>query len=103
MIAASLTKIGRKASRDAWAVRHVAAWTRPSHAEAPIVRIVEALAEYADRHAARYGSDISDDGVLGAGWRSIGDGVIKLLNGETGGLDCGTVDALIRDMGAFTE
>lgn len=48
-------------------------------------------------HRARYESPIGDDGVLGPEWRDIGLGIRGLLNGETGRLDCGTLDAFILD------
>jgi len=51
---------------------------------------------YADRHQARYHSGIGADGVLGDEWAALGHAILGLLNGETGRLDCGTLDALIR-------
>lgn len=53
---------------------------------------------YADNHFERFDSKIGDGDILGEPWARIGVSIIQLLNGETGGLDCGTVDALIRDV-----
>ncbi len=53
---------------------------------------------YAEAHRKRYGSGIGEDGVLGDHWERIGLELIGLLNGETGGLDCGSIDGNIREM-----
>lgn len=88
-----------------WQDRHDAAikvGTRPLFVErnpfeTQIVRMLDAWKEYAADHKARYESPIGDDGVLGAYWESIGDALRGLLNGETGRLDCGTLDGFILD------
>jgi hypothetical protein len=115
MIAEMLADVKDKSFRDnSWGGRHVQAWRvaldserhglRPtSTAAVAVVRGVEALALYADAHAERFDSDISEDHVLGPAWRAWGDALLTLLNGETGALDCGTVDGLIRRMGACSE
>jgi hypothetical protein len=59
----------------------------------------QALEEYAFCHLTTYGSPIGDDGVLGKEWEHIARAVIGLLNGDCGRLDCGTIDAAIRDLG----
>lgn len=64
--------------------------------ERAIVYMLKGWAEYADAHAKRYDSAIGDDGVLGDPWETIGQSIIDLLNGETGRLDCGTLDGVIR-------
>jgi hypothetical protein len=86
-----------------WARRHVAAWHSPNATEGPIVHLVTAVASYADSYAERYGSLIGEDYVLGGGgagdgWASILRGIRVLLNGETGRLDCGTVDSMLVRM-----
>lgn len=53
--------------------------------------------EYADAYAARYGDAVGDDAVLGDAWQRIGDGLRALLDGEVGGLDCGSIDANVLD------
>lgn len=40
---------------------------------------------------------IGEDYVLGPEWATIGRALLALLNGETGRLDCGTLDGIIRD------
>lgn len=92
----SLWQTGDKAfAENAWGRRHVRAW-----GSEPIARMVEAAATYADDYRKRYGVLIGDDGVLGQAWLTVVKGICGLLNGECGGLDCGTVDALLRDMAA---
>jgi hypothetical protein len=76
--------------------RHAAAWEAPQGFERPVVQIVRSLAEYAAEHAARYESPIGEDGVMGDCWADIARGAIRLLNGETGNLDCGSVESGIR-------
>ena len=46
-------------------------------------------------HKARFESAIGEDYVLGPQWQAIGEGLRGLLNGETGRLDCGTLDGFI--------
>jgi hypothetical protein len=53
---------------------------------------------YADAHAERFESSIGDDYVLGPIWERMGRTIGELLNGETGRLDCGTIDGMIRDV-----
>lgn len=65
--------------------------------ERAIVLIASGLAEYAGSHFARYDSTIGEDGVLGEEWREIARGLLGLLNGECGRLDCGSVDSFIRE------
>jgi hypothetical protein len=78
---------------------HLKAWAVPWHdQEGSIVRLVEALASYADAHAARFEFTVGDDGFLGPAWLDILKGTRTLLNGETGRLDCGTVDSMLVRM-----
>ena len=95
---------------NAWGARHVGGWktaeantTQAMGASAKVwqavVKMLLALAEYADGHTSRYESSIGQDGVLGDdGWLSILKGVRVLLNGELGPLDGGTLDRLLFDM-----
>lgn len=80
-----------------WRDRHIAAVNAPRGVERPMVAALRAWCEYADLHAKRFESDIGDDGVLGPAWEKWGRGLRLLLNGETGRLDCGTLDAIILD------
>ena len=80
-----------------WQGRHMSAVLNPKlHFEAAIVGMVKVWLVYADGHRARYESGIGEDYVLGPEWESIGRSLIGLLNGETGRLDCGTLDGCIR-------
>ena len=75
-----------------WSTRHNAAVNHPTKAEKGILDACYALEAMAGSHAA-----ISQDGVLGDCWLKILHGVRGMLNGETGRLDCGTVDGwLVR-------
>ncbi len=59
--------------------------------------MVQGWADYARTHRNRFESTIGEDYVLGPQWQAIGEGLLGLLNGETGALDCGTLDGFIRD------
>lgn len=50
---------------------------------------------YAVAHYAIHETRIADDGFLGPQWLEIGKGLRAMLNGETGALDCGTLDSFI--------
>lgn len=83
-----------------WQRRHMEAWRSVKGPASIIRRMVDALGMYADSHAARYQSHlgIDRDGVLGPAWLNMLKACRVLLNGETGGLDCGTVDGLLCAM-----
>jgi hypothetical protein len=88
---------------NGWQDRHDSAVNAAPHRasknlfETFIVRSLQAWEGYALAHKERYESLIGDDGVLGPAWEQIGDGLRTLLNGETGRLDCGTLDAFLLD------
>lgn len=79
-----------------WQGRHLAAVMSPRGAEKPFVAMLKGWLEYADTHANRNEGSIGEDYVLGPEWETIGRSLVSLLNGETGRLDCGTLDSLIR-------
>lgn len=64
--------------------------------ESAIVFLFRAWQAYASAHKARFEGTIGEDYVLGPEWQAIGQALIGLLNGETGRLDCGTLDREIR-------
>jgi hypothetical protein len=72
-----------------------------------VAGMIQGWAAYACAHKARYDSPIGDDGVMGDYWESMGDALRGLLNGETGRLDCGTLDGFIlktmKEHGINTE
>lgn len=89
-----------------WLYDHQQALAEPRGLEAPIVRMREALVAYAREHETRWGSKIGDDYVIGEFWVQMSRGYLGLLNGETGRLDCGTLDAEMRMLAlecGFTE
>lgn len=86
-----------------WQARHVEAMRNPIKGEKPIVQTLDALKDYAFWHKVRYDSLIGEDGVLGQYWADIANGLIGLLNGETGRLDCGLIDGQIRELAKVNE
>src|SRR5688572_10017184 len=93
--------IGHSSPKAVNFAAHASAAREPrAGAESAIVSLVAALEEYAVNHRGRYESAIGDDGVLGQYWEDIARGVLGLLNGECGRLDCGSVDSHIRNMAA---
>lgn len=95
----SLMVVGSSMDSTGWALRHLQAWSDPKGFERPVVAMYQALAQYADSHAARYGSPIGEDYVIGKdGWLPMLQALRVLLNGETGRLDCGTLDRLAFDL-----
>lgn len=63
-----------------------------------IASMTRALAEYADAHEKMFECPIGDDHVLRPHWADMVRAVRGMLNGETGNLDCGTMDRLLCDM-----
>lgn len=80
-----------------WQGRHRLAVHAPRDGEErSIVWMLRAWLQYADSHRNRFESGIGEDYILGPKWETIGRGILGLLNGETGRLDCGTLDGCIR-------
>ena len=48
-------------------------------------------------HQRRYGQNIGGDYVLGPYWGEVGLSIKRLLDGETGGLDCGSLAGNITE------
>jgi hypothetical protein len=91
---------------DTWRDRHDDAMTAPRNFEVPIVHLYRALISYAAQHERRYESRIGEDFVLGPAWLAIARNLLRLLDGETGRLDCGTLDGDLRRLAVsvgFTE
>lgn len=87
-----------------WGFRHLGAIersiggiVRSEKQEGAIVNALWAWLTYADAHAKMFDAKIGDDYVLGVAWIAWGKAIRALLNGETGGLDCGTLDAILVD------
>ena len=84
-----------------WQTRHVDALKVPRGFERPIIEMIEAWARYADTHRVRYESPTGNDYVLGPSWAAVGAGIRALLNGDTGRLDCGTLDSFLHNTLTF--
>jgi hypothetical protein len=81
-----------------WPRRHLDAMTAPrTNYERAIVELLRGWLRYAtavsDTTDNTYG--IGNDSVLGPCWSQIGGGIIGLLDGETGRLDCGTLSTIL--------
>jgi hypothetical protein len=71
--------------------------SREAPHERAVMLMLRGWLAYADAHRVQFESGIGEDYVLGPEWERIGAGLLDLLNGPCGRLDCGTVDGLIRD------
>ncbi len=65
--------------------------------ESAIVALLNFLGEYAAAHARTWDAPLAADGYCGDYWKTIARSAIALLSGETGRLDGGTCDRMIRD------
>ncbi len=84
-----------------WQDRHHAAWFHPSKgAEVRIVRLIEALAQYASENEYARGCDgsLGEDSYAGPYWLNMVRATRKLLSMDIGRLDGGTLDALLFDL-----
>lgn len=89
-----------------WHGQHNYAVNNPRGMERAIVAGCYLLERMAGEHKQLYDAPIGEDGFMGAAWLDILRGLRAALNGETGRLDCGTVDRWLLDMLAragFTE
>jgi hypothetical protein len=62
-----------------------------------LVQAINAWCDYASGHKRKFESEIGEDYILAPMWFAWGIALRGLLNGETGQLDCGTLDAIIYD------
>ena len=84
---------------EGWMNRHLAAISNPQPGfETAVVQMFSGWLRYADEHNSRYKTGVGADYVLGAEWAKVGSALLGLLNGETGRLDCGTLDSLVRNV-----
>ncbi len=86
-----------------WGCRHNRALESTDPHVRAIIQLARSLADYADAHASRFDNPIGHDGVLGPAWHDAVRGVLTFLNGESGNLDCGTVNRAIRAMAKAAE
>jgi hypothetical protein len=80
------------------AVQHASAILGHTNAHGRALRkMLEGWQDYAKAHAQRYSEPgeerytIGDDGTLGPYWAEVGLAIKRLLDGDTGGLDCGSI------------
>jgi hypothetical protein len=68
-----------------------------------LIKMLDGWQDYAKSHEVRYESPIGDDYVIGVYWAELGLAIKRLLDGETGGLDCGSIShnvlALLSEQG----
>ncbi len=87
--------------------QHKKALRSPSGVAWAIAGMLAGWAEYAKNHKERYASTIGDDYVLGPAWAEAGFAIKRLLDGETGGLDCGSLSrnivSAIEEQGFKTD
>lgn len=93
----TLTADRKMPNTGGWQDRHDSAVTVPNIFERGVVQMLKGWQQYAEHYRNTYEAPIGDDGVLGAYWESMGDALRGILNGETGRLDCGTLDGFILD------
>jgi hypothetical protein len=80
-------------------VRHSDALSHPvGRWEVAFVKMYDGWRAYAQAHRYAYKSPIGDDYVLRVPWQAIGLSLLAMLNGETGRLDCGSMDKVIRQI-----
>ncbi len=72
-----------------------------------VMQLLQAWDRYAVAHESRYETPIGTDGVMGPYWAEVGLAIKRLLDGETGGLDCGSlahnITAAIEAQGFETD
>lgn len=84
--------------KNQWGIRHCEAWQLPHSAERGIVRLIQALAEYADCYRIKWGQGIQEDGYAMPEWESMLRSANRLLSMEIGRLDGGTLSSLLNAM-----
>lgn len=74
-------------------VRAIAGHTN-AHGRA-LRKMLEGWAQYADAYKLAYDGGIGEDHVIGRYWAEAGLAIKRLLDGEAGGFDCGSLAANI--------
>lgn len=90
-------KITNHLKHEAFAIEHNMAVDNPKPGiERAIVGMIKSLEEYARAYRRSWDSPIGEDYVLGAdGFKPMVEGLRVLLNGDSGRLDCGTIDGYL--------
>lgn len=68
----------------------------PPMQERGIIELLRGWYNYAIEYDARFRRKIGTDYVLGSAWFEIGSALLRMLNGELGRLDGGTLDRFVR-------
>lgn len=58
-------------------------------------KLLEGWEQYAEAHQTRYEGPIGEDHVIGRYWAETGLAIKRLLDGDVGGFDCGSLAANI--------
>lgn len=76
---------------------HKWAFDRPHPGfENAIAHLIRGLVAYAEVYQARYQVPIASDVCLSVDWLKIAQGIVGLLDGDTGRFDCPTLDGTVR-------
>lgn len=92
----SLANIGGWQERHNAAIARAETTERNAHSTA-FLKMFDGWVAYGETHKVEFGRLIGDDHFLGPVWLEIGKNLAQLLNGDTGQLDSGTLDAAIRN------
>ena len=88
---AILDYFGNPDDKTVNASEHRRARAHPGPFAREIAGMLTAWEAYAKAHKTRYESSIGDDYVMGEYWANVGLAIKRLLDGECGGLDCGSL------------
>lgn len=89
--------VPRSSVSQQYLIRHHEAMLRPRGIECPLVSLRSGLLQYAVEYGERFeGCELGKDSFIGAAWLDMARSYLKLLNHETGRLDCGTLDGELR-------
>ncbi len=61
-------------------------------------KMLEGWAQYAEAYRQRYEEPIGNDHTVGGWWADVGRTLKRMLDGEVGGFDCGSLNANIGDL-----
>ncbi len=84
-------------SQEHWKSEHVSAVHFPEGFERPIVRLWAAWTDYAQEYQRRYEQPIQEDYILGDAWQALGQNLLRLLDGNIGRLDAGTLESIVTE------
>lgn len=71
---------------------------KPYGLECPVVGLAYSLARYADEYHNRTGIEVGEDHYSDDYFGDMLRALVALLNCDTGGLDCGTMDRALREL-----